>query len=98
MPPPLDLGPPAAPQPSASASASLGAALEAGYVMARAALRQANGIRSLMQLLQPRHGAGHNAIAPAALDRIRCLACRALIGLAGDAHIRQILTRLQVRV
>jgi hypothetical protein len=76
--------------------AALGAALEAGYVQARQVLRQSNGIRALMQLLQPRHGQGPNAVAPAALDRIRAQACRALVGLAGDPAIRQILTRLQV--
>eukprot|EP00198_Chlamydomonas_reinhardtii_P007817 XP_001697154.1 predicted protein [Chlamydomonas reinhardtii] len=45
-PPPLDLGP---------AAPTLGSALEAGYVAARQAVRAANGIRSLMQLLQPKH-------------------------------------------
>ena len=57
---------------------------------------QANGIRCLMQLLQPRHGSGANALPAAALDRMRYLACLALVGLAADTHIRQILTRLQV--
>lgn len=59
-------------------------------------VRQLNGIRVLMQLLQPRHGQGPNAVPTAALDRIRALACRALVGLSGDPVIRQILTRLQV--
>ncbi|GFR42557.1 hypothetical protein Agub_g3436, partial [Astrephomene gubernaculifera] len=87
VPPPLDLGPPAP---------TLGQALEAGYVLARQIVRQSNGIRTLMQLLQPRHGVGPHAVPPAALDRIRALACRALVGLAGDPAIRQILTRLQL--
>ncbi|KAG2449728.1 hypothetical protein HYH02_005255 [Chlamydomonas schloesseri] len=87
LPPPLDLGP---------AAPSLGSALEAGYVAARQAVRAANGIRSLMQLLQPRHGVGPAALPAAALERIRSLACRCLVGLAGDPAIRQILTRLQL--
>ncbi|GLI63938.1 hypothetical protein VaNZ11_007079, partial [Volvox africanus] len=78
------------------ASSVLGQALEAGYVHARQVVRQANGIRSLMQLLQPRHGQGPNAVPPGPLDRIRALACRALIGMAGDPAMRQILTRLQL--
>ena len=86
-PPPLDLGP---------AAPTLGSALEAGYVAARQAVRAANGIRSLMQLLQPKHAVGPAALPAAALERIRCLACRCLVGLAGDPAIRQILTRLQV--
>lgn len=65
-------------------------------MFARQALRQANGIRCLMQLLHPRHGQGPAALAAAALDRIRALACRALVGMAADPAIRHILTRLQV--
>ncbi|KAG2501358.1 hypothetical protein HYH03_001148 [Edaphochlamys debaryana] len=90
--PPLDLGPSAAPPPAPS----LGQALEAGYGIARAAVRHANGIRCLLQLLQPRHGLGPSALPAAALDRIRALACRALLGLAGDPGMRLILTRLQL--
>jgi hypothetical protein len=36
-------------------------------------------------------------LAPAAADRVRALACMAVLGLARDSSIRHILTKLQVR-
>lgn len=71
--------------------AGLAAQLEQGYHQARDAVRANNGIKVLLQLLQPR------IITPsAALDCLRALACRVLLGLARDDTIAHILTKLQV--
>lgn len=72
-------------------SAGLAAQLEQGYHQAREAVRANNGIKILLHLLNPR------MITPAAaLDCIRALACRVLLGLARDESIAHILTNLQV--
>ncbi|XAR57660.1 hypothetical protein NMG60_11025900 [Bertholletia excelsa] len=71
--------------------AGLAAQLEQGYRQAREAVRANNGIKVLLQLLQPR------IVTPsAALDCLRALACRVLLGLARDDTIAHILTKLQV--
>lgn len=70
---------------------SLGDALEAGYAAARQSVRASNGIRVFLMLLQSRQH-----LAPASADRVRALACSALLGLARDGSIRHILTKLQV--
>ncbi|KAI4376223.1 hypothetical protein MLD38_014009 [Melastoma candidum] len=72
-------------------SAGLAAQLEQGYRQARDAVRANNGIKVLLHLLQPRVYSP-----PAALDCIRALACRVLLGLARDDTIAHILTKLQV--
>lgn len=72
--------------------AGLAAQLEQGYRQAREAVRSNNGIKVLLHLLQPRiytHAA--------ALDCLRALACRVLLGLARDDTIAHILTKLQVK-
>ncbi|KAM7459693.1 hypothetical protein LguiA_036687 [Lonicera macranthoides] len=69
----------------------LAAQLEQGYHQAREAVRANNGIKVLLQLLQPRI-----VTPPAALDCLRALACRVLLGLARDDTIAHILTKLQV--
>lgn len=72
-------------------SAGLAAQLEQGYRLAREAVRANNGIKVLLHLLQPRIYSP-----PAALDCLRALACRVLLGLARDDTIAHILTKLQV--
>ncbi|KAL3844348.1 hypothetical protein ACJIZ3_001751 [Penstemon smallii] len=71
--------------------AGLAAQLEQGYRQAREAVRANNGIKVLLQLLQPRM-----VTSPAALDCLRALTCRVLLGLARDDIIAHILTKLQV--
>ncbi|KAL0330949.1 UNVERIFIED_CONTAM: DDB1- and CUL4-associated factor1 [Sesamum angustifolium] len=71
--------------------AGLAAQLEQGYRQAREAVRANNGIKVLLQLLQPRM-----VTSPAALDCLRALTCRVLLGLARDDTIAHILTKLQV--
>ncbi|URE16758.1 LisH [Musa troglodytarum] len=71
--------------------AGLAAQLEQGYRQAREAVRANNGIKVLLHLLHPRM-----ITPPAALDCIRALACRVLLGLARDETIAHILTKLQV--
>ncbi|KAK9000889.1 hypothetical protein V6N11_081371 [Hibiscus sabdariffa] len=71
--------------------AGLAAQLEQGYRQAREVVRANNGIKVLLHLLQPRIYSP-----PAALDCLRALACRVLLGLARDETIAHILTRLQV--
>ncbi|KAL8264063.1 hypothetical protein R6Q59_022193 [Mikania micrantha] len=71
--------------------AGLAAQMEQGFRQAREAVRANNGIKVLLQLLQPR------IITPStALDCLRALACRVLLGLARDDTIAHILTKLQV--
>ncbi|XP_071741700.1 DDB1- and CUL4-associated factor homolog 1 [Rutidosis leptorrhynchoides] len=71
--------------------AGLAAQMEQSFRQAREAVRANNGIKVLLQLLQPR------IITPsAALDCLRALACRVLLGLARDDTIAHILTKLQV--
>ncbi|KAJ1385236.1 WD40/YVTN repeat-like-containing domain superfamily [Sesbania bispinosa] len=76
---------------SGSSSAGLAAQLVQGYRQAREAVRANNGIKVLLHLLQPRIYSP-----PAALDCLRALACRVLLGLARDDTIAHILTKLQV--
>ncbi|KAL4573779.1 hypothetical protein LXL04_020596 [Taraxacum kok-saghyz] len=72
-------------------STELAVQMEQGYCQAREAVRAHNGIKVLLQLLQPR------IITPStALDCVRALACRVLLGLARDETIAHILTKLQV--
>lgn len=71
--------------------AGLAAQLEQGYRQARETVRANNGIKVLLHLLQPRIYSP-----PAALDCLRALACRVLLGLARDDTIAHILTKLQV--
>ncbi|KAG0453477.1 hypothetical protein HPP92_024781 [Vanilla planifolia] len=71
--------------------AGLAAQLEQGYRQAREAVRANNGIKVLLHLLHPRM-----ITPPQALDCIRALACRVLLGLARDETIAHILTKLQV--
>lgn len=71
--------------------AGLATQLELGYRQARDAVRANNGIKVLLHLLQPRIYSP-----PAALDCLRALACRVLLGLARDDTIAHILTKLQV--
>ncbi|CAL0305693.1 unnamed protein product [Lupinus luteus] len=71
--------------------AGLAAQLEQGYRQAREAVRSNNGIKVLLHLLQPRVYSP-----PAALDCLRALSCRVLLGLARDDTIAHILTKLQV--
>lgn len=71
--------------------AGLAAQLEQGYRQAREAVRANNGIKVLLHLLQPRM-----VTSPAALDCLRALTCRVLLGLARDDTIAHILTKLQV--
>lgn len=71
--------------------AGLAAQLVQGYRQAREAVRANNGIKVLLHLLQPRI-----CSPPAALDCLRALACRVLLGLARDDTIAHILTKLQV--
>ncbi|KAH6759645.1 DDB1-CUL4 associated factor 1 [Perilla frutescens var. frutescens] len=71
--------------------AGLAAQLEQGYRQARELVRSNNGIKVLLQLLQPRM-----VTSPAALDCLRALTCRVLLGLARDESIAHILTKLQV--
>lgn len=71
--------------------AGLAAQLEQGYRQAREAVRANNGIKVLLHLLRPRI-----FTSPAALDCLRALACRVLLGLARDGTIAHILTKLQV--
>lgn len=74
-----------------SGCAGLAAQLEQGYRHAREAVRANNGIKVLIQLLQPRI-----VTPPGAVDCLRALACRVLLGLARDDTIAHILTKLQV--
>ncbi|KAJ7958685.1 DDB1- and CUL4-associated factor-like 1 [Quillaja saponaria] len=71
--------------------AGLAAQLEQGYRQARETVRANNGIKVLLHLLQQRIYSP-----PAALDCLRALACRVLLGLARDDTIAHILTKLQV--
>ncbi|KAJ4826144.1 hypothetical protein Tsubulata_030551 [Turnera subulata] len=71
--------------------AGLAAQMEQVYRQAREAVRGNNGIKVLLHLLQPRIYSP-----PTALDCIRALACRVLLGLARDDTIAHILTKLQV--
>ncbi|KAM1776862.1 hypothetical protein ACFX11_043606 [Malus domestica] len=71
--------------------AGMAAQLEQGYRQARESVRANNGIKVLLHLLQPRIYSP-----PAALDCLRALACRVLLGLARDDTIAHILTKLQV--
>ncbi|KAJ8763797.1 hypothetical protein K2173_003579 [Erythroxylum novogranatense] len=71
--------------------AGLAAQMEQGYCQAREAVRANNGIKVLLHLLQPRAYSP-----PVAIDCIRALACRVLLGLARDDTIAHILTKLQV--
>lgn len=71
--------------------AGMAAQLEQFYRQAREAVRANNGIKVLLHLLQPRIYSP-----PAALDCLRALACRVLLGLARDDTIAHILTKLQV--
>lgn len=73
--------------------AGLAAQLEQGYRQAREVVRANNGIKVLLHLLQPRIYSP-----PAALDCLRALACRVLLGLARDETIAHILTKLQVKM
>lgn len=73
--------------------AGLATQLEQGYHQAREAVRANSGIKVLLNLLQPRIYQP-----PAALDCLRALACRVLLGLARDPAIAHILTKLQVIV
>lgn len=73
--------------------AGLAAQLEQGYRQAREVVRANNGIKVLLHLLQPRIYSP-----PAALDCLRALACRVLLGLARDETIAHILTKLQVNM
>ncbi|OAE22990.1 hypothetical protein AXG93_1231s1020 [Marchantia polymorpha subsp. ruderalis] len=69
----------------------LAAYMEQGYRYAREAVRANNGIKVLLHLLYPRQ-----LFPPGALDCIRALSCRVLLGLARDNAIAHILTKLQV--
>lgn len=69
----------------------LAAQLEQGYRQAREVVRANNGIKILLQLLSSRM-----VTHPVAIDSIRALACRVLLGLARDDTIAHILTKLQV--
>ncbi|KAG8066834.1 hypothetical protein GUJ93_ZPchr0004g40143 [Zizania palustris] len=69
----------------------LAAQLELGYRQAREVVRANNGIKILLQLLNSRM-----VTPPVAIDPIRALACRVLLGLARDDAIAHILTKLQV--
>ncbi|CAM0901461.1 unnamed protein product [Alopecurus aequalis] len=69
----------------------LAAQLEQGYRQAREVVRANNGIKILLQLLSTRM-----VTPPVAIDAIRALACRVLLGLARDDAIAHILTKLQV--
>ncbi|XP_056865342.1 DDB1- and CUL4-associated factor homolog 1-like isoform X2 [Raphanus sativus] len=73
-------------------SAGLAAKLEQVYRLAREAVRENDGIKILLKLLQPRIYVNP----PAATDCLRALACRVLLGLARDDTIAQILTKLEV--
>lgn len=78
---------------SGAGGAGLAAQLEQGFHQAREAVRANNGIKVLLQLLQPR------IITPSTtLDCLRALACRVLLGLARDDTIAHILTKLQVNL
>ena len=94
-PPPLSLGPSAAVvQDGEGAPGQLAQRLGGDFAVARASLRKASGIRVLLSLLQPQRS---NAFDAAHADQVRALAVAALLGLAQDESIRQILTKLQVR-
>ncbi|KAF7005023.1 hypothetical protein CFC21_020174 [Triticum aestivum] len=69
----------------------LAAQLEQAYRQAREVVRANNGIKILLQLLGTRM-----VTHPLAIDPIRALACRVLLGLARDDAIAHILTKLQV--
>ncbi|KAL6535634.1 hypothetical protein OROMI_027008 [Orobanche minor] len=71
--------------------AGLAAQLEQGFHQAREAVRANSGIKVLLHLLQPTM-----VTSPAALDCLRALTCRVLLGLARDDTIAHILTKLQV--
>ncbi|CAL1412276.1 unnamed protein product [Linum trigynum] len=76
---------------SGAGCAGLAAQMEQGYRLAREAVRANNGIKVLLHLLQPRI-----YTPPAALDCVRALVCRVMLGLARDDTIAHILTKLQV--
>ena len=76
------------------ASGSLGAVLEQGYAAARAAVRNANGLRTMLSLVQSRPST--SSVQPAVLTKLRALAAQALLGLAQDPNICHTLTKLQV--
>lgn len=70
---------------------SLGSKLEGGFANARMSLRNHNGIKVLLSLLQAR------TLIPAAyVYKIRALACQCMMGLARDHTLRLILSRLQI--
>jgi hypothetical protein len=92
-PPPLSLGP-SAEREAAGSSAALAQRLAQDFAVARASLRKASGIRVLLSLLQPQRSVAFDA---AHVDQVRAFAVAALLGLAQDESIRQILTKLQVR-
>ncbi|GJS30218.1 DDB1- and CUL4-associated factor homolog 1 [Tanacetum coccineum] len=75
----------------AGAGTGLAVDMERTFRQAREAVRTNNGIKVLLQILQPR------IITPStSLDCLRALACRVLLGLARDDTIAHILTKLQV--
>ncbi|XP_077248796.1 DDB1-CUL4 associated factor 1 [Tasmannia lanceolata] len=76
---------------SGAGCAGLATQLEQVYRQARESVRANNGIKVLLHLLHPRI-----FTPPTALDCLRALACRVLLGLARDATIAHILTKLQV--
>ncbi|XP_058785819.1 DDB1- and CUL4-associated factor homolog 1 [Vicia villosa] len=71
--------------------AGLATQLEQGYHQAREAVCSSNGIKVLIQIISSRVYSS-----PAALDCLRALACRVLLGLARDDNIAHTLTKLQV--
>ncbi|KAL8156698.1 hypothetical protein AgCh_001704 [Apium graveolens] len=71
--------------------AGLAAQVEQVFHQAREAVRANNGIKVLLQLLQPRV-----LTPPGSLVCLQALACRVLLGLARDDAIAHILTKLQV--
>ena len=76
------------------ASGALGSVLEQGYAAARAAVRNANGLRTMLSLVQSRPST--SSVQPAVLTKLRALAAQALLGLAQDPNICHTLTKLQV--
>ncbi|XP_058737405.1 DDB1- and CUL4-associated factor homolog 1-like isoform X2 [Vicia villosa] len=63
---------------------------EQGYHQAREAVCSSNGIKVLIQIISSRV-----CSSPGALDCLRALACRVLLGLARDDNIPHTLTKLQ---
>ena len=58
------------------------------------AVRNANGLRTMLSQLQPRSAS--SSVPPGLQMRLRVYAVQALLGLAQDADIRHTLTKLQV--